>query len=174
MKDNFGFFSGVAILLVFLGAVKIVTRKGGLQYKRMLSNNHGKPPKNNIVISTEGIHTQSLDNGNVGHIDYHRIRSIAETNNLIILMMEYRQGLCIDKRTLTGGRSEEVTAFLLAACTNLKKKESIYWKEKQNPERDHSIPYYNRILICLVSGNNKWLIVLMCSPVPNSIFCPCY
>lgn len=122
LKGTFNFFSVIVIIFIIWCVIKLLTRKGGLPYKRMLSNNNGEPPRNNIVISADGIHTQNLDNGNVGEFEYHRVRSIAETKNLIILMLEYQQGLCIDKRNLTGGTSEELTDFLMSACTNLKRR----------------------------------------------------
>lgn len=122
MRMDMDFFSVAIIFLIVWGVVKFVTRKGDLQYKRMLSNNNGQPPRNQIIISGEGIQTQNLDNGNATNFEFQRILSIMETKNLLILMMEYRQGLVIDKRTLTGGTSEELAACLLSICTNLKKR----------------------------------------------------
>ena len=45
-----------------------------------------------------------------------------ETDNLFILIIEYKQGLIIDKRTLEGGSRQDFISFIFANCPNLKKK----------------------------------------------------
>lgn len=122
MKNNFGFFSVVVTLLLIWIVVKLVTRKGGIQYKRMISNNNGQPPRNRMTVTEDGFQAQNLDNENVNNFAFSRVLSIAETENLLIMMMEYRQGFIIDKRTLTGGTYDELVEFLFSSCTNLKKR----------------------------------------------------
>lgn len=88
----------------------------------MISNNNGQPPRNRMTVTEEGFQAQNLDNGNVTNFAFSRVLGIAETENLLIMMVEYRQGFIIDKRTLTGGTYDELVEFLFSACTNLKKR----------------------------------------------------
>lgn len=109
-------------LLLAAGITWICGRGGGVQYKRILSNSGGQPPRTVVTVSGEGIRTENTYNGNVNSFEFGRVRKIVETKNLLILMLEYRQGLIIDKRTLTGSSVEELKSYLLAACPNVKKK----------------------------------------------------
>lgn len=116
------FLTIACILLIIFGIIKLINRGGGLQYKRIISNNHGQTPRNRMTIANGQIHALNLDNGNSVYFDFDKVRGIGETGNLIIILLEFRQGLMIDKRTLTGGTKEELLSYLLSACPSLKKR----------------------------------------------------
>ncbi|MBQ8562806.1 MAG: hypothetical protein IJ443_02800 [Firmicutes bacterium] len=138
MGNNMGYFGAAAVLLLVFGVVKLVNRGGGLQYKRMVSNNGGTPVRNQMTISDAGIHVVNLDNGNSLTYGLDKIRYIGETEHLLILMLDLRQGLMIDKASLTVTSSDgevsasdscpvtaspdDLTKYLLSACPNLKKR----------------------------------------------------
>ena len=120
--EAYGFFAVVIIGSGILILSKIAWRGGGLQYKRMVSNNNGQVVKNQLTVSTAGIHAINTDTGNQATYSLDRVLSIVETDNLFILIIEYKQGLIVDKRTLEGGRREDFIKFIFANCPNLKKK----------------------------------------------------
>lgn len=120
--EPFGFPAAVIIILVIFILSKIMLRDGGLQYKRMVSNNNGQAVRNRLTITAAGLHAVNPDTGNQSTYQLDKVLSIAETDNLFILLIEYKQGLIVDKRTLEGGSREEFTDFLITNCPNLKKR----------------------------------------------------
>lgn len=119
---DFAFFPWTAaFLLILYGISKLITRKGGLQYKQMLTANGGLVPRNQLTISEGTIYAENMDNGNKVTYRFEQIRGIGETKNLILVLLEHRLGLAIDKRTLTGGTAEELKRYLLTSCPRLKK-----------------------------------------------------
>lgn len=120
--EPFGFPAAAIIMLVIFILSKIMLRGGGLQYKRMVSNNNGQVVRNQLTITAAGLHAVNPDTGNQATYKLDRILSIAETDNLFVLLIEYKQGLIIDKRTLEGGSREEFIDFLMVNCPNLKKR----------------------------------------------------
>lgn len=119
---DFAFFPWTAaFLLILYGFSKLIARKGGLQYKQMLTANGGLVPRNRLTISEGTIYAENMDNGNKVTYRFEQIRGIGETKNLILVLLEYRLGLAIDKRTLTGGTAEELKRYLLTSCPRLKK-----------------------------------------------------
>lgn len=118
-----GFFPLVALGYPPLWLLtKLLRRGGGSQYKRMLLANGGKPPHNLITVSPQGIHIQNADTGNRAQYAFASIRGLIETENLFILMLQYRMGVILNKHTLAGGSLEGLTAFLQANCPKLKGK----------------------------------------------------
>lgn len=112
-----------SIILIFVGILLYNNKtKGNVQYKRMLSVNKGKPVHNLLTIDVEGIHATNVDTENKNNYTYDQVVSVIETQNLIILMMNYRLGLIIDKNTLTGGNKEELINFIFEKCQNIKRK----------------------------------------------------
>lgn len=112
-----------SIILIFVGILFYNNKtKGNVQYKRMLSVNKGKPVHNLLTIDEEGIHATNVDTENKNNYTYDQVVSVIETQNLIILMMNYRLGLIIDKNTLTGGNKEELINFIFEKCQNIKRK----------------------------------------------------
>lgn len=118
--DASTFFELMFILLVGFGILKLGTRGGDIQYKQMFSNNGGQPVRNLLAISDGRIHIENIDNGNTFHYELEKIRKIGETKNLLILMLDYNQGIPVDKRALTGGTADDLKKYLFSACPNLK------------------------------------------------------
>lgn len=117
-----GFPTAAGILLLFLLALLLTNRKGGLRYRQMLSVNNDQPPRNRLTIRGDTIYAVNLDTGNRNSHSLEKIRRVGESQNLIVLMMDHRLAITLDKRTLTGGTADELTAWLLAACPNLQKR----------------------------------------------------
>lgn len=114
-------FWGLVIGLIRIPQL-FTAKRGGPQYKRMVYANGGKPVHSVYVFEEAGILTRNRDNGNENRYGYDQIRSIIETKNLLILTMEYRLCLIVEKRWLRGGSAEELKAFLLERCPNCKRK----------------------------------------------------
>lgn len=113
---------------LFLAALLLIltlfqNRKGGdIQYKRMLQMNSGEPVHNIYTFTQEGIQGLNLKNDNKLNLGYDMFRSIIQSPNLLILVMEHRSCLILEKRWIKGGTVEELTAFLFNNCPKLKKK----------------------------------------------------
>lgn len=118
MVYYFLLFSAV-MLVVYL----MQNRKGGdIHYKRMLQMNNGEPPHLIIDICADGIHCTHRTNGNKNELRYDMFRSIIDTPNLLIMVMQHRQCLILEKRWLQGGTVQELSDFLLNNCPNIKRK----------------------------------------------------
>lgn len=116
------FFRVAAIYtLLFVGS-KLINRNGSIGYKQMLSNHDGQPARFHITIADDKIHETDMKNGNFFDTNLERIYCIGESKNYLILLMDYKQGMPIDKRTLTGGTLDELKNHLLSACSGLKKR----------------------------------------------------
>lgn len=114
-------FFAILLLLIFLINYKN-KKNGNLQYKRMLSVNKGNPVHNEITIKNDGIHALNVDTQNKSEYTFEQIKYVIESSNLLILMMDYRLGLIMDKNTLTGGTTEELVNFIFENATNIKRK----------------------------------------------------
>ena len=116
------------IYLLFFGSYLIIkhivrnSKKGDIQYKRMLQSNQGQPVHMITEFGQECITHTDYHNGNKFHYTYDQFRSIIDTPNLLILMLQHRSCLVIEKRWLKGGSVKELTAFLFEKCTNIKRK----------------------------------------------------
>lgn len=153
VTGNISAFLFLAVfLLLAAGVTWIGGRGGGIQYKRILSNSGGQPPRTVVAVSAEGIRTENSYNGNINSFAFDRVRKIVETQNLLILMMEYQQGIVIDKRTLTGVSVEELKCKLLAACTGVKKKKIRTGKGAKIRGIILGVLFALGLLMCLLQG----------------------
>lgn len=100
----------------------IADRNGGIGYKRMLSDNAGKPRHSRYQFLSDGIHETDMISGGVCILPYSQVRSVFETENLLTIVLEHRRVLSLDKRTLSGGPVSSFVEKLLLFSPNAKKK----------------------------------------------------
>ena len=113
------------IAVVYWGirlVAKLLNRNGGIQYKRMLSNNGGQPVRQTVSFDDTGIYCLNIDSRNSTTYRFEQLRSIAQTKNHLILMLEYNQFILVSKDRLTGGSQEEFINYLVSLCPKLKPK----------------------------------------------------
>lgn len=122
LSDPFNMLVLFTVVLLIYGITKWTNRGGGVAYKRMVSNNNGQIPRNIITIANGKLHVRNPDNGNTICFDFDQVRKISETKNLIVILLDLKQGIMLDKRTLTGGTQEEVLNYLLSNCPKLKRR----------------------------------------------------
>lgn len=96
------------------------TRNGGIHYKRMLSANNGQPTHQFISFDLTGIYVSNPDNGSNVVYRYEQIRSLAQTQNFFVLLLEYNQFLVVRKDRITGGSYQELANYLIPICPKLK------------------------------------------------------
>lgn len=115
------YYLGLAVFLLILYFIRN-SRKGGIQYKRMLLSNNGKPQHTIISMEEDGIVCADHDSANRYTYPYTYFRSIIASDNLLILVMAHRTCLILEKRWLKGGSVDELIAFLFEKCPNIKRK----------------------------------------------------
>ena len=99
-------------------------KDGGLVYKQMLHQADGNIPHNIVSFLEDGILFHNPHTGNDVVERYESIRELRESRNLLLLITDLNLYRVIDKRTLTGGSSQELIAFLRKKCPNLKRRVS--------------------------------------------------
>lgn len=99
----------------------LMTRGGGIHYKRNLMLNGGKPTNDAVLFCDDHILTLEKESGNRATILYDNIRSVSETEHLILLAMRYGTYLMVDKRGLSCTK-EELGQFLYEKCPRLRHK----------------------------------------------------
>lgn len=110
-------------------------KKGDINYRRMLVSNNGNPVHSIIEIGEEGIQSTEHETGNRKVFSYDQFRSLIETERLLILTMQYRLCLVLQKSWLQGGTPRELSDYLLSHCPNIKRKrvrtttfgQWVYW-----------------------------------------------
>lgn len=96
-------------------------RKGGnIQYKRTLTANNGKPFSQSYQFYEDRIDCHDLHTNADVTYQYDKFLSLIETQNLLVLLMNYRLCLVIEKSKITGGSPDELTKFLLDHCARIK------------------------------------------------------
>ena len=96
-------------------------RKGGnIQYKRTIAANNGKPFSQSYQFYEDRVDCHNLyTNADVTY-QYDKFLSLIETKNLLVLLMNYRLCLVIEKSKVAGGSPDELTNFLLDHCARIK------------------------------------------------------
>ena len=117
-----GFLYLAGIYWAFILVMYLMNRNGGIQYKRMLSNNNGQPPHVIVSFDMEGIHGLNLNTQSRNTFRYDQVRSVAQTKRFLILMLEYNQYLPISKEKLIGGTQDAFIDYLIANCPKIKPK----------------------------------------------------
>lgn len=95
------------------------TRGGGIHYKRSLMLHGGNPTHDSVLFLDEHILTLEQESGNKATLLYNNIRSVIETDNLLLLSLRYGTYLMVDKRGLSCTR-EELGQFLYEKCPRLR------------------------------------------------------
>lgn len=98
-----------------------MTRGGGVHYKRSLMLNGGKPTHDAVLFYDDHILTLEKESGNKATILYENIRSVSETENLLLLAMRFGTYLMVDKRGLSCTK-EELGQLLYEKCPRLRHK----------------------------------------------------
>lgn len=123
-------FDNPILLYGFLivGAVSLIThliqnrKNGNIAYKRMLAANKGKPNHSVYEIRENEIFDTNRDNGNTFTYPYEQIRYLINTPRLILVVLQYRMCVILQKDWLTGGTPEELTAYILERCPHIRRK----------------------------------------------------
>lgn len=99
----------------------LMTRGGGVHFKRSLMLNGGKPTNDAVLFCDEHIITLEKESGNKATILYENIRAAYETDNLLLLALRYGTYLMVDKRGLSCTK-DELGQFLFEKCPKLRRK----------------------------------------------------
>lgn len=92
------------------------------QYKRMLLSNNGRPNHARYCFLDTEIRDTNQDTGNVFTYRYDQIRQLISTPKLLLVVLDYRLCVIVDKDKITGGTPEELMEFLLQKSPNMKRK----------------------------------------------------
>ena len=111
----------VAIWLLVEGFRLLATRGGGIQFKRSLMLNGGKPTHDSVFFCDDAIHTLEQESGNKATLGYDNVRIVYESEHLYLLGIKYNMFLMVHKENLTGTR-EEFGQFLYEKCPKLRRK----------------------------------------------------
>lgn len=111
-------------LVAYLLIVYLVrnSKNGDINYKRILQSNGGEPMHEQYRFYEDSIHVQNVKNGNQHHYSYEIFRHVINAPHMLILVMEHRSCLILEKPWLKGGSPDELLQFLLHRCSNLKSK----------------------------------------------------
>ena len=113
------FMCGIWALVEFIWF--LITRGGGVYYKRSLMLNGGNPTNDSVLFCDEQIITLEKESGNKATILYHNIRAVHETDNLILLALPYGTYVLVDTRGLSCTK-DELGQFLYEKCPKLRHK----------------------------------------------------
>lgn len=122
--DNSSAIQYFLTFVIVFAVIRLVTnpRNGDIQYKRMLQANNGSPSHQQQFFTETGVHCINTINGNHVDFGYDQFRYTIESKNLLILVMQHRTCLMINKASLEGGSVSDLFAFLKVHCPNLKGK----------------------------------------------------
>lgn len=116
-------FGFLAVAAFYLISQLIQNRKGhNTQYKRMLLANNGLPNHSVLQFTQTQIVDINQDTGNTFTYSYDQIRYLIDAPRLILVVLDYRLCVIIQKNRITGGSPEELIAFLKNYCSKGKKK----------------------------------------------------
>lgn len=114
---------GLGAFLLFLELVpRLAARKGNLTYRRSLVTNGGREVRNELLFFENRFLDRNLYTGNAITYTYDDIRRVFQTRNLLVIMLDARLGLMVEKAGLSGGTQEEFSNFLLEKSVKIKKK----------------------------------------------------
>lgn len=97
-------------------------KDGGVAYKQLLYQHEGQTPHQIIRFEEEQLIHQNLITGTERKTPYSQYVQLWESKNLLVLILDVNMYQLIDKRSITGGTSDELIAFLQKKCPNLKKR----------------------------------------------------
>ena len=138
--DKVSLYISIFILL-FLLLINIINKNKRV-YKRLLLENNNKEIKNKLVLNNKEIIGKVKNNKNIDKYQYEDIKKIIETDNLLILKLNYNFGIIIDKNNIQGGTKEE-----LISCIKEKNK-SIKILDKNYFEK---INIFNMVYVTIIS-----------------------
>jgi len=111
----------VALWLLVEGFRLLATRGGGIQFKRSLMLNGGKPTNDSVYFCDDAIYTLEQESGNKATLRYDTVRIVYESENMYLLGIKYNMFLMVHKEGLTVSR-EEFGQFLYEKCPKLRRK----------------------------------------------------
>lgn len=97
-------------------------KDGGIAYKQLLFQHEGKTPHQLSYFEEEHLASHNLSTGRQRTTPYSHFVQLWESKNLLVLILDVNMYQLIDKRTLSGGTADDLIAFLMEKCPNLKKK----------------------------------------------------
>ena len=116
--DKVSLYISIFILL-FLLLINIINKNKRV-YKRLLLENNNKEIKNKLVLNNKEIIGKGKNNKNKDKYQYEDIKKIIETDNLLILKLNYNFGIIIDKNNIQGGTKEELISCIKEKNKNIK------------------------------------------------------
>lgn len=116
--DKVSLYISIFILL-FLLLINIINKNKRV-YKRLLLENNNKEIKNKLVLNNKEIIGKGKNNKNKDKYQYEDIKKIIETDNLLILKLNYNFGIIIDKNNIEGGTKEELISCIKEKNKNIK------------------------------------------------------
>jgi len=97
-------------------------KDGGVAYRQLLFQHDGKTPHQISYFEENQLVFRNLITGTERKTPYSHYVQLWESKNLLVLILDVNMYQLIDKRSLAGGTSRELIAFLREKCPNLKKK----------------------------------------------------
>lgn len=95
-------------------------KSGNIQFKRELTSNNGVPHTHFYQFYEDRIDCHDPNTNADISYQYDKFLSLFETKNLLLLLMNYRLCLVIEKSTVSGGSPDELAEFLLDHCARIK------------------------------------------------------
>lgn len=108
--------------LIYWVCYFICKKQGDASYRRTVTVNSGKPQHIIVFIGDEQVEIMNRDTQNRYTSRLSQVTSLIETQHLLILTMPDKRSLILQKYWINGGTSDDLKAYLLQQCTNIKKK----------------------------------------------------
>ena len=123
MKNIIFIYLALVAYLLILYFVRN-NKKGDIQYKRLVQANDGEPVHEQYRFCEDAIHVLNPKSGNQYTYRYELFRHLINAPHMLILVMEHKSCMTLEKTWLKGGTPEECLQFLLHRCPNLKRKKA--------------------------------------------------
>lgn len=116
----YAFFVVAACEAILILAAR--SKKGDIQFKRMLQSNGGEPIHFIAEFFEEELHVTDRNTCGKSVYRYDVFRKVIETQNLLILVMQHRSCIILEKRWVKGGSAEALAGHILFNSPNIKRK----------------------------------------------------
>ena len=114
-------FFVIFFAVFFWVEVILYNRKGGnIQFKRDLTAHNGALHSHIYHFYEDRMDCHDLHTNADISYQYDKFLSLIDTKNLLVLLMNYRLCLVIEKSKVAGGSPDELTKFLLDHCARIK------------------------------------------------------
>ena len=111
MKNIIFIYLALVAYLLILYFVRN-NKKGDIQYKRLVQANDGEPVHEQYRFCEDAIHVLNPKSGNQYTYRYELFRHLINAPHMLILVMEHKSCMTLEKTWLKGGTPEECIQFL--------------------------------------------------------------